>query len=68
MFWPGMSKQIEEMVTKCPTCLEIQNKPRQIAYFRLIRLLRQRRGKIYPAARHKDVRSTTIYTHVLSRV
>ena len=26
IFWPGMNKQIEEMIKKCPTCLEFQNK------------------------------------------
>ncbi len=26
IFWPGMNKQIEEMIKKCSTCLKFQNK------------------------------------------
>ena len=26
MYWPGMNKQIKEIVTKCTTCQEHQNK------------------------------------------
>ena len=25
-FWPGMNRQIEDMIKNCPTCLEFRNK------------------------------------------